>query len=271
MQHGGPILRHRAHLSGVPDQAGGMWPIDEVEHRQLRVQRCRRDQALVGAGADWGGVDEQICRGGDFGETLDGAIGATQDGDPTDVELAQRLLHRAARATSAQDEGMFDAVGSQAAEGIDGGRHVRVVADEPAVAVNDGVDGVGLPGRGRDLVEQGYHLALVRHRHVGAARVIGPQARDDTGHVDGGHVCQHVAVRQPERLERGAHHGRRGRVGDALPDQPERERVAHQPSAPFTTVASSAALLGERLERASDAACGRVVPRTVAGDGGRLP
>ena len=46
--------------------------------------------------------------------------------------LRQRQLDRAADAAGAEDEGMADAVGAEPLDGLDRGRHVGVVADEPA-------------------------------------------------------------------------------------------------------------------------------------------
>ncbi len=105
------------------------------------------------------------------------------------------------------------------------GRHVGVVADQPAALAGDGVD------RARRLrvlgqaVDHGHHPLLVRDGHVGAQVVVAPQPLDRFGQLGHGHIEQLIASVDAGRVEGGLLHGSGERVGDRVSD--EDEALAH--------------------------------------------
>ena len=120
----------------------------------------------------------------------------------------QRQSHRATDATGAEQQGVPDTVRAEPFDGLDRGRHVRVVADQAVAITHDGVDGIRFPGDVADLVHQRRHGGLVRHCHVGAPDVVRAKALDGSGDLVPGHVLEDVVMGQVERLECGRHHGR---------------------------------------------------------------
>ena len=83
------------------------------------------------------------------GQPADGAVGTAEHGDALGADLRERQLHGPAHATGTQQQRVAHAVGAEPLDGLDGGRQVGVVADEPAAVAHDRVDRIGLAERHR--------------------------------------------------------------------------------------------------------------------------
>ena len=60
---------------------------------------------------------------------------------------------------------------------------IGVVADEPALAADHGVDGADAPRLSGDLIDEPEHRLFVRNRHVGAEHVVAAHAVEGRGEL----------------------------------------------------------------------------------------
>ena len=140
-----------------------------------------------------------------------------RSGCPVDDRDAPRAGERrldgdgASGTAGAEDHHVLPGGIGDGAQGGDEALPVRVLADQPAVADDDGVDRSDDGGRRRELVEQVEHGDLVGDGAVEADPAHGLGSADRAGQVLGGHLAVDVAHVQPGVGE-GRLHDRDGRV-----------------------------------------------------------
>ena len=96
------------------------------------------------------------------------------------------------------------------------------MAGEPALPVDDGVDGAGLGGPVVNLVQEGHHRQLVGHGYVDAQDARLTQAVDELAHLVGRYLVGHVPGVNATGIQCRLLEHRRHGVANGVADDAER-------------------------------------------------